>query len=46
VSDVTVFHDAEKKLKELERRNPKVKFVLRQTSVEYTRSSTSPRSTR
>ncbi|HEX8387552.1 MAG TPA: efflux RND transporter permease subunit [Sphingomonas sp.] len=36
VSDVTVFHDAEKKLKELERRNPKVKFVLRQTSVEYT----------
>ena len=35
-SDVTVFHAAVKKLDELQKRNPKVKFVLRQNSVKYT----------
>lgn len=36
-SDVTVFEEAQKKLKEIEERNPNVRFVLRQTSVEYTK---------
>jgi multidrug efflux pump subunit AcrB len=35
-SDVTVFHEAEKKLKAIEKRNPQVRFVLRQNSVKYT----------
>ncbi len=35
-SDVTVYREAEKKLKELEVRNPSVKFKLLSTSVKYT----------
>ncbi len=37
-SDVTVFHAAEEKLAELEKRNPKVRFQLLSTSVTYTES--------
>ncbi|MEN2786252.1 efflux RND transporter permease subunit [Sphingomonas qilianensis] len=35
-SDVTVFHAAEEKLKELEKRNPKVRFEMLSTSVNDT----------
>ena len=35
-SDVTVFHEAEKKLEALEKRNPKVRFQLLSTSVKDT----------
>ncbi|WP_375427832.1 efflux RND transporter permease subunit [uncultured Sphingomonas sp.] len=35
-SDVTVFHEAEKKLEAIQKRNPQVRFVLRQNSVKYT----------
>ncbi|MDR6128180.1 multidrug efflux pump subunit AcrB [Sphingomonas sp. SORGH_AS802] len=35
-SDVTVYHEAVKKLETLEKRNPKVKFVQRWTSTDYT----------
>jgi multidrug efflux pump subunit AcrB len=35
-SDVSVMHDAEKKLRELEARNPKVKFEILFNSVKYT----------
>ncbi|MDB5696576.1 MAG: transporter permease [Sphingomonas bacterium] len=35
-SDVTVFHEAEKKLEALEKRNPRVKFTLLSTSVKDT----------
>jgi multidrug efflux pump subunit AcrB len=35
-SDVTVFNEAEKKLKELEVRNPSVHFQMLSTSVKYT----------
>lgn len=35
-SDVTVFHEAEKRLKELEARNPQVRFALLSNSVKYT----------
>ena len=35
-SDVTVYHAAVAKLRELEKRNPSVKFVQRWTSVDYT----------
>ncbi|PAX08057.1 efflux RND transporter permease subunit [Sphingomonas lenta] len=35
-SDVTVFEEAQKKLEALEKRNPNVRFILRQTSVKYT----------
>jgi len=35
-SDVSVFNDAVKKLKDLEKRNPSVHFVLRSNSVKYT----------
>jgi multidrug efflux pump subunit AcrB len=38
-SDVTVFHEAEKKLAALEKRNPKVRFRLLSTSVTYTEES-------
>ncbi|MBB3912350.1 efflux RND transporter permease subunit [Sphingomonas desiccabilis] len=35
-SDVTVFHEAEKRLKALEERNPQVRFALLSDSVKYT----------
>jgi len=35
-SDVTVFREAQKKLAALEKRNPNVRFTLRQDSVRYT----------
>ncbi len=35
-SDVSVFNGAVQKLKDLEKRNPEVKFVLRSNSVKYT----------
>jgi multidrug efflux pump subunit AcrB len=35
-SDVTVFHEAEKRLKALEARNPQVRFALLSDSVKYT----------
>jgi multidrug efflux pump subunit AcrB len=36
-SDVTVFDEAVKKLDALQKRNPQVKFVLRQNTVKYTK---------
>jgi multidrug efflux pump subunit AcrB len=35
-SDVTVFHEAEKRLKALQERNPEVRFALLSDSVKYT----------
>ncbi|MCC2977184.1 efflux RND transporter permease subunit [Sphingomonas sp. PL-96] len=35
-SDVTVFHEAEKRLKALQERNPQVRFALLSDSVKYT----------
>lgn len=37
-SDVAVFHEAEKKLKELEKRNPKVRFEVLFNNTEYAES--------
>ena len=36
-SDVTVFDNAEKELKKIEKENPKIRFKLLYTSVEYTK---------
>ncbi|MGN7160955.1 efflux RND transporter permease subunit [Sphingomonas sp. SAFR-052] len=35
-SDVTVFHEAEKRIAELQKRNPQVRFALLSNSVEFT----------